>query len=263
MVVVDFVIPAAGGDKWSASVRLTLPIVPTEYIIFFELDYGYLQQSLRQEVSYGSASLKGQEQTHLVSVAPEEVLGADVLVRILSSLLQRRQVRPVLPMLVPQDIGVQASNDQAREGHAVKVSISVSPVQFTSLGPRSGGSLTRVTAYARVLGNERSASISPQASSRVRTTCASGVILHGLPLAVESIVLGTVEGRALGALESALEGLADSRRADLRRKALRGTQHGSLREHCVVVLWWFNCSRDFRGFDVDRTYGTGSSDHPP
>jgi len=109
------------------------------YHFFFELDYGYLQQSLRQEVSYGSASLKGQGQTHLVSVAPEEVLGADVLVRILSSLLQRRQVRPVLPMLVPQDIGVQASNDQAREGHAVEVSISVSPVQFTSLGPEVRG----------------------------------------------------------------------------------------------------------------------------
>ena len=62
------------------------------------------------------------------------------------------------------------------------------------------------------------------------------MILHSLPLAVESIVLGPREGRALGARESTLEGSADSWGAQLRRKALGGSDHRSLREHGVVVV---------------------------
>ena len=51
--------------------------------------------------------------THLVTIAPLVVLGADVLVRVLNTLLQRRQVAPVLPMLIPEPVGIGASEDEA------------------------------------------------------------------------------------------------------------------------------------------------------
>ena len=62
------------------------------------------------------------------------------------------------------------------------------------------------------------------------------MILHSLSLAVESIVLGTLESRFPSACETALEGCADCRGAQLRGKALGASEHRSLREHCVVVL---------------------------
>lgn len=51
--------------------------------------------------------------THLVTISPGEVLAADVLVGVLSTLLQRGHVVPVLPVLVPQVVGVQATTDEA------------------------------------------------------------------------------------------------------------------------------------------------------
>jgi hypothetical protein len=48
----------------------------------------------------------------LVTVAPRVVLGADVLVGVLNALLQRRHVVPVLPMLVPEVIGVDGGENQ-------------------------------------------------------------------------------------------------------------------------------------------------------
>lgn len=44
--------------------------------------------------------------TDLVAITPLVVLGADVLVRILGALLQRRHVVPVVPVLVPEPVGV-------------------------------------------------------------------------------------------------------------------------------------------------------------
>lgn len=57
-------------------------------------------------------------QQGLVAVAPGEVLGAHVLVGVLDPLLQRRQVLPVLPVLVPQVPRVDAAQDQGGDHHA-------------------------------------------------------------------------------------------------------------------------------------------------
>jgi len=62
------------------------------------------------------------------------------------------------------------------------------------------------------------------------------MILHSLSLTVESIVLGTVEARALGTCESSLERSARGGRAQLGSKALRSTEHCSLGKHRAAVV---------------------------
>lgn len=59
--------------------------------------------------------------TYLVSITPGEVLGPDVLVRVLDALLKRRHVRPVLPMLVPEVISVEASKNHGRDDGTVSL----------------------------------------------------------------------------------------------------------------------------------------------
>ncbi len=56
---------------------------------------------------------RGGSSTHLVTVTEREVAGADVLVGVLDALLKRGHVRPVLPMLVPEVVGVQAGEDES------------------------------------------------------------------------------------------------------------------------------------------------------
>ena len=51
-------------------------------------------------------------QEGLVAVAPLVVLGADVLVGVLDALLQRGHVAPVLPVLVPEVVGVGGGEDE-------------------------------------------------------------------------------------------------------------------------------------------------------
>lgn len=51
--------------------------------------------------------------TYLVTVTPGEVLGADILVGVFGTLLKRGHVVPVLPVLVPQVVGVDATTDEA------------------------------------------------------------------------------------------------------------------------------------------------------
>lgn len=58
------------------------------------------------------------EETHLVTISPGEVLAADVLVGVLSTLLQRGHVVPVLPVLVPQVVGVQTTANEAGDDSA-------------------------------------------------------------------------------------------------------------------------------------------------
>lgn len=58
-------------------------------------------------------------QESLVTVAPGEVLGPDVLVRVLDSLLQRRHVGPVLPVLVPQVVAVGGSDGKGGDAATV------------------------------------------------------------------------------------------------------------------------------------------------
>ena len=57
--------------------------------------------------------------TYLVTVAPREVAGADVLVGVLDTLLEGGHVRPVLPMLVPEVVGVEAGEEEGRGDAAV------------------------------------------------------------------------------------------------------------------------------------------------
>jgi hypothetical protein len=54
---------------------------------------------------------------YLVAITPEEVLGADVLVRVLR-LVRGGFVGLVLPMGVPSKLGVNASDDEAGNGDA-------------------------------------------------------------------------------------------------------------------------------------------------
>jgi len=57
--------------------------------------------------------------TYLVSITPGEVLSPDVLVRVLDALLERGHVRPMLPMLVPEVVGVEAGEDDGGGDTAV------------------------------------------------------------------------------------------------------------------------------------------------
>lgn len=52
-------------------------------------------------------------ETHLVTITPGVVLGTDVLVGVLGALLKRRHVVPVLPVLIPQVVGIEAATNQA------------------------------------------------------------------------------------------------------------------------------------------------------
>ena len=51
--------------------------------------------------------------SHLVTVSPRVVLHTDVLVRVLGALLHRGHVLPVLPVLLPEVVGVDSGKDQA------------------------------------------------------------------------------------------------------------------------------------------------------
>jgi hypothetical protein len=62
----------------------------------------------------------GAIETNLVTISPGEVLAADVLVGVLGTLLERGHVVPVLPVLVPQVVGVQATANQAGDDSAAK-----------------------------------------------------------------------------------------------------------------------------------------------
>ncbi len=83
----------------------------------------YVQGGLGMFVSFhcNAAGTQGvsQRKTYLVTVAPREVAVADVLVGVLDALLEGGQVRPVLPMLVPEVVGVEAGEDKGGGDAAV------------------------------------------------------------------------------------------------------------------------------------------------
>jgi hypothetical protein len=143
-------------------------------------------------------SRHGDSTTHLVTVSPEEVLGADVLEWVLGLLLKRRAVGNVLPVLVPQTPCVDAGEDERRDNDAVGV---ISCCSFGAVMARvvRGVRHTRWKACARGLRSHR---VSKDSFSTIltaaRTRGRSGVVLHGLALAVEGVVLGA------GGLETAL-----------------------------------------------------------
>lgn len=59
----------------------------------------------------------------LVAIAPGEVLGADVLVGILDTLLKRGQVAPVGPVLIPEVVGVEASEEDASRDATILLAV--------------------------------------------------------------------------------------------------------------------------------------------
>lgn len=58
-------------------------------------------------------------QESLVTVAPAEVLGTDVLVGVFWLFLNRDVVGDVLPVLVPEIIGIDGGDNQGRDSDAV------------------------------------------------------------------------------------------------------------------------------------------------
>ena len=85
--------------------------------------YSSPKRSMWQSSLEGSCS--GILQESLVSVSPEEVLGADILVWVLRAFLQWLSVSPVFPMLVPEVVGVDTGNDQAWDHSTVNGQLSI------------------------------------------------------------------------------------------------------------------------------------------
>lgn len=56
---------------------------------------------------------------HLVTVTPEEILGANVLVGVLGALRLGGKVGNVLPVLLPQAVGVDTTEDDRGDDDAV------------------------------------------------------------------------------------------------------------------------------------------------
>lgn len=159
-----------------------------------------------------------EQQTHLVTISPLVVLGANVLVGVLGSLLQRRQVVPVVPMLVPQVVGVgtgeaKGGNDGADGGLAsISKLRDISVVEQIRSGHKCRFGLAS-TSGVNWLTRWRSSSRELRAVSRVAdgqlmaagsrlTGGASGVLLDVLTLLDELVLSG-------GAGETALSGSAD------------------------------------------------------
>lgn len=87
--------------------------------------------------------------TCLVTVTPREVLDANILVWVLGALLKRGHVLPVLPVLRPEVVGVEATTNQAgNDSTFIKL---VSAIEFI---PEVcfNGERTRWTICARGLG---------------------------------------------------------------------------------------------------------------
>lgn len=70
----------------------------------------------------------------LVTISEGIVLGSDVLVRVLDALLQRRHVAPVLPVLVPQPVGVGTSGSEGGN--------TAAKIQNTMISLHSGSAVT-------------------------------------------------------------------------------------------------------------------------
>lgn len=83
----------------------------------------YVQESLPRDVS-SKIQRNVAGVTYLVTVTPGEVAGADVLVGVLGTLLKRGHVRPVLPMLVPEVVGVHSRENESRGDGAVGRGVS-------------------------------------------------------------------------------------------------------------------------------------------
>lgn len=131
LVVVDLVVPEDGLSSKYQSVHVAKTETPRMQPFFPRASEDeaeelasssrcrqYMRRFLPHPPSLapGPAQTKRMQQrstTYLVAVAPEVVLGADVLVVVFDALLHGRGVGGVLPVLVPEPVGVGAREDQA------------------------------------------------------------------------------------------------------------------------------------------------------
>jgi hypothetical protein len=65
------------------------------------------------------------EETHLVTVSPEVVLGPDVLEGVLGLVLKSGAVSDVLPVLSPEPVGVDTGEDDGGDHNAMCLSVFV------------------------------------------------------------------------------------------------------------------------------------------
>jgi hypothetical protein len=68
--------------------------------------------------SQGIEAQNVRNDTYLVTITPGVVLHTDVLVRVFRALLKRGHVLPVLPVLLPEVVGVDGAKDKARNDSA-------------------------------------------------------------------------------------------------------------------------------------------------
>lgn len=59
------------------------------------------------------------KRTDLVTISPEVVLGPNVLVSILDTILESRLMLPVFPMLIPEVVSVDRCNNQSGRDNTV------------------------------------------------------------------------------------------------------------------------------------------------
>ena len=141
-VVVDLVVPAVEVSAvipYSNLSRLFCHIFKSLSHLKYCMVGGNVLASLTKEsahdeqISIGSShSVWGPCRTHLIAVSQWEIFSSDILIRVLDSLLQRRQMLPVVPMLDPQVVGVDAAEDDAWDHHADQVSFH--PFLFQGFG---------------------------------------------------------------------------------------------------------------------------------
>ena len=148
---------------------------------------------------------------HLVSITPEVVLGADVLVWVLGSLLQRLHVLPMRPMLVPQVVRIDAGDYQSWNRHAIEVSSASSAFLIRFRVPDSAPPHVLDRQLAPKVYFSRQLHISSFVIGRSLTRSSCSMVLYSLSLTVESVILGTGERRAFSTRESSLERCPHSR----------------------------------------------------
>jgi hypothetical protein len=73
-------------------------------------------------------------QEALISITPEKVLGANILVRVFWPLWERRHVLPVLPMLVPEVVGVDTTEEEEWGDTAVAIVKHLAMVEVAPAG---------------------------------------------------------------------------------------------------------------------------------
>lgn len=164
--------------------------------------------------------------THLITVSPWVILHPDILVGVLSALFKRGHMLPMLPVLSPEVVGVDATaNNGGDDGAAAcyfdlwDSDVVVGAYKMDSLSQRPV-----VIELATRTRNRQKFWV------RVRTTGGSGMVLDSCALAVECIVHDP-GGLGLGAVQPALDSRADWRRTQMLRGTLRQTRNDALREH--------------------------------